>query len=156
MRSASHITRNNARRGFTIIELLATMTMIALLAGLAIPRYTTMTERARVAKAIGDIQALQSDILSQDSLPASLSVINRQSMLDPWGRPYVYTLLATPSGVPLTTGRVDIFGRPVNTGFDLYSLGKDGASAQSFGASASQDDVVRGRDGGFIGLAQAF
>jgi general secretion pathway protein G len=109
-----------------------------------------------VAKAIGDIQAMRSDILAQDSLPASLASINRQSLLDPWGHPYVYFRLASANGAPGVTGRTDKFGNPVNSGFDLYSLGKDGASAQSFSASVSQDDVALGRDGGFIGLALAF
>ena len=149
-------TSSTRRRGFTIIELLATMSLIALLSALAVPHYSQLTERARVAKAIGDIQAMRSDLLSQDSLPASLATINRQSLRDPWGHAYVYIRLAGANGVPSVTGRTDKFGNPVNSGFDLYSLGKDGSSAQSFSASASQDDVALGRDGGFIGLAQTF
>lgn len=149
-------THKVRRRGFTIIELLATMSLIALLSALAVPHYSHLTERARVAKAIGDIQAMRSDILSQDSLPASLATINRQSLVDPWGHPYVYIRLAAANGSPSVSGRTDKFGNPVNSTFDLYSLGKDGGTAQSFSASASQDDVALGRDGGFIGLAQTF
>jgi general secretion pathway protein G len=151
-----HAGTSKTRRGFTIIELLATMSLIALLSALAVPHYSHLTERARVAKAIGDIQAMRSDILAQDSLPASLASINRQSLLDPWGHPYVFVRLAAANGAPGITGRTDKFGNPVNSTFDLYSLGKDGVSAQSFSAAASQDDVALGRDGGFIGLAQTF
>lgn len=139
-----------------MIELIAVMALIGLLSALAIPKYAGLIERARVAKAIGDIKALQTDILSQDSLPPSLAAINRATMLDPWGRPYVY-LKFPPPPPPVPGGaRKDKFLVPVNSQFDLYSLGKDGASSPPFTASASQDDVVRANDGGYIGLAKNF
>jgi general secretion pathway protein G len=146
-------------RGFTIVELLATLTLIGLLSGIAVPRYRDLAERARVAKAIGDIRALQTDLLSQDSLPPSLAAINRHTLLDPWGRPYVYFKFPPSQAkvkVPPAAARKDRFLVPVNTEFDLYSLGKDGASAPAFTAKASQDDVVRANDGGYIGLAKKF
>lgn len=145
------------RCGFTIIELLATLTLIGLLSGIAVPRYRDLAERARVAKAIGDIRALQTDLLSQDSLPPSLAAINRHTLLDPWGRPYVYFKFPAGRGnAPPAGARRDRFLVPVNSEFDLYSLGKDGASAAPFTARASRDDVVRANDGGFIGLAKNF
>jgi general secretion pathway protein G len=52
--------------------------------------------------------------------------------------------------------RKDRFLVPVNSTYDLYSLGKDGKSRRSFTASASHDDIVRANDGGFIGLASNF
>ena len=144
-------------RGFTIVELLATLTLIGLLSGIAVPRYRDIAERARVAKAIGDIRALQTDLLSQDSLPPSLAAINRHTLLDPWGRPYVYFKFPPTKGkAPPANARRDKFLVPVNSEFDLYSLGKDGATAVAFTAKASQDDVVRANDGGFIGLAKNF
>jgi general secretion pathway protein G len=42
---------------------------------------------------------------------------------------------------------------PLNTDFDLYSMGPDGASAAPLPAQPSRDDVVRADDGAFIGLA---
>jgi len=124
---------------------------------LAVPRYRDIAERARVAKATGDIRALQTDLLSQDSLPPSLAAINRQTLLDPWGRPYVYFKFPpTKSKAPPAGARRDRFLVPVNSQFDLYSLGKDGASSPPFTAKASQDDVVRANDGGYIGLAKKF
>ena len=42
---------------------------------------------------------------------------------------------------------------PVNTDYDLYSMGEDGRSVGPFTAKASRDDIVRANDGGFVGLA---
>jgi general secretion pathway protein G len=133
------------------------MALIGLLSALAVPKYGEIVERARVAKAIGDIRALQTDIISQDSLPPSLAAINRDTFLDPWGRPYVYFKFpATQGNAPPPGSRRDKFLVPVNSEFDLYSLGKDGVSALPFTARAAHDDVVRASDGGYIGLAMNF
>jgi len=48
--------------------------------------------------------------------------------------------------------RRDHFMVPVNTDFDLYSLGKDGKSQSPFTAAASQDDIVRANNGLYVGL----
>ena len=47
-------------------------------------------------------------------------------------------------------------GSPKNSDFDLYSMGKDGASVGPLTAKASRDDVVRASDGRFVGLASDF
>jgi general secretion pathway protein G len=133
------------------------MTLIGLLSSLAVPRYRNIVEKARVAKAIGDIKAIQTDLMSQDSLPASLAAIGRDKMLDPWGRPYAYLKFAPTKGkAPPVGARMDKFLIPVNSDFDLYSLGKDGVTAIAFTAKPAHDDVVRANDGGFIGLAKSF
>ena len=41
---------------------------------------------------------------------------------------------------------------PVNNDFDLYSMGKDGASTPAFTAKMSQDDIVRANNGKYVGL----
>jgi general secretion pathway protein G len=139
-----------------MIELIAVMSLIGLLSALAIPKYSQLIERARVAKAVGDIKAIQTDLLSQDSLPNNLAVINRHTMLDPWGRPYVYLKFPPPPPPNPPGSRKDKFLVPVNTAFDLYSLGRDGVSSPPFTAAGSRDDVVLANDGGYIGLAKAF
>jgi general secretion pathway protein G len=45
---------------------------------------------------------------------------------------------------------------PLNSEFDLYSMGADGASVSPLTAKASRDDVIWGRDGSFVGLASDF
>jgi general secretion pathway protein G len=150
-------THAGRRRAFTLIELIAVMALIGLLSALAVPRYRDIIDKARVAKAIGDIKAIQTDLLSQDSLPPSLAAINRGTMLDPWGRPYVYFKFPGGKGsAPPPGARRDKFLVPVNSEFDLYSLGKDGVTAIAFTAAPAHDDVVRANDGGYIGLAKSF
>ena len=52
--------------------------------------------------------------------------------------------------------RRDHFLVPVNTDFDLYSLGKDGRSQSPFTAADSQDDIVRANNGLYVGLVSEY
>ena len=45
---------------------------------------------------------------------------------------------------------------PLNSDFDLFSLGKDGDSSGPLSAKASRDDIVRANDGAFIGLGEDY
>ncbi len=132
------------------------MVMIGILATMAIPKYSEIVEHAKVAKAIGDLKAISTDLLSLDSLPSSLATINRHTLLDPWGNPYVYVKFAPSSSTPPSGARTDRFLVPINSRFDLYSMGKDGSSAPPLSAANSQDDVVVGNDGGFTGSAKSY
>lgn len=50
----------NARRGFTLIELVVVIAILGILAGLAIPRYIDMKEEARGAKVMADLRTIES------------------------------------------------------------------------------------------------
>lgn len=139
--------RRNSESGMTLIELLAVLSIISSLASIAVPKYHEVTESARVARAIGDLQALQTTLETRDTLPDLLSG-SGQNLIDPWGNPYVYVKF--PNGSP----RLDQFGIPVNTTFDLYSAGPDKVSGLSLNSGPALDDIVRANDGGFI--SQAF
>ena len=140
-----------------MIELLATMTIIGLLVGLAIPKLNEAVNQAKIARAIGDLRAMVVELNSASGLPATLSGIGRADRLDPWGRGYVYFRFPPTSGrAPPQGARKDRFLVPINSAFDLYSLGKDGSSVAPLGARPSQDDVVVANDGGFIGLAKRY
>ena len=142
--------------GFALIELLSVVAIIGVLAAIAIPRNREIVERARVAKAIGDLRTLAIDIYSADPLPSSLATINRNTLLDPWGRPYVYLLFPVGRrGVP-GGARKDRFLVPINSQFDLYSLGKDGVSSPPLTSRRSRDDVIMANDGGYYGLASKY
>lgn len=153
------LRRGPARRAFTLIEMLAALTIIGALTAISIPRFNDMVEKARIAKAIGDIQAFEVEIDSQDSLPSTLAAIGRGGKLDPWGNPYVYYKFPPSKGkgnAPPAGARKDRFLVPVNSTYDLYSMGPDGKTALAFTAKAARDDIVRANDGGYVGLAVKF
>ena len=65
-------------RGFTLIELLATLVILGLLAGLAIPKLRDTAEQARIARAIGDIRAVQADVMAFET--------QNDTVPEPWPR----------------------------------------------------------------------
>ena len=133
------------------------MTIIGLLVGLAIPKLNEAVNQAKIARAIGDLRAMAIELNSASVLPATLAGISRADRLDPWGRGYVYYKFPPAKGkAPPQGARKDRFLVPINSAYDLYSLGKDGGSAAPLTAKASQDDVVVANDGGFIGLAKRY
>lgn len=146
------------RSAFTLIEVLAAMTIISLLVGLSIPKLTEAVNQAKIAKAIGDLKAMATELNSAPTLPETLAGIGRAGRLDPWGRPYVYFPFPPSKGKKLHPqgARKDRFLVPINSNYDLYSVGKDGASVAPLTAKASHDDVIVANDGGFVGLAKRY
>lgn len=147
-------------RGFGLLELMVTLVIASLLLSLALPAYEGYAQRARVARAIGDIAALSLEIekfrLANDVLPpASLAELQVPVPLDPWQRPYVYLNIAG-AGPGVGGLRKDGKLNPLNTDFDLYSAGKDGDSQSALNAKASRDDIVRANNGAFIGRAEDY
>ncbi len=146
------------RAGFTLLELAVTLTVIGILASLALRSLEDAAERAREARAIGDIQAMEISVrqyrLTEGRLPASLAEIGFASTRDPWGRAYVYLPFVGKNWKG--KARKDRFLVPLNSDFDLYSTGADGASANALTAKASRDDIIRADDGSFIGRAEEY
>ncbi len=153
--------RRNTRQsgtGFTLVEILIVLAIIALLAMVASQAYDRQREKVRLSQAITDIGAVSAAIklfeTDEREFPASLDEVGWGNRLDPWGRPYRYFNLASKKGNG--AARKDKKLAPLNTDFDLYSVGKDGQSKSPLVTPVSRDDVVRARDGGFIGLAADF
>lgn len=55
-----------------------------------------------------------------------------------------------------TVRRRDRYMFPLNTDYDLFSLGPNRSTAVSLGQALSQDDVIRANDGGFFGPASEY
>jgi general secretion pathway protein G len=87
-------------------------------------------------------------------LPNSLAEVGYGNHRDPWGNPYQYLNLATLKGNG--KARKNQFLVPLNSDYDLYSMGKDGDSVSPLKAAASRDDILRANDGAFVGLAATY
>jgi general secretion pathway protein G len=150
-------SKSGQQRGITLFELMIAVTVVALLGSFAIPAYTAYVERARVGRAVGDIGTLSLQLYRWQSatlrFPDTLAEANLDGRVDPWGRGYQYLNIATSNP---GQRRRDKNLVPINTDFDLYSIGKDGDTVTPLTAKASLDDVVRANNGGFIGLGKDY
>ena len=52
--------------------------------------------------------------------------------------------------------RKDRFLVPINSDYDLYSMGEGGTSVPPLTAKSSRDDIIRANDGQFVGLAEKY
>ncbi len=147
-------------KGFGLLELIVVMVVLTLLTTLAIPSYDGYTQRARVAAAIGDISGLSLEVekfrlKNNGRIPLSLEEMDIEIPLDPWDQPYVFLNIPA-AGAGKSGVRKDGKLNPLNTDFDLYSIGKDGKTAGPLSNKASRDDIVRASNGAFIGLGEDY
>lgn len=149
--------RKKPVRGFTVIELMMVIGLIAILAAVALPAYNNYRDKARSVEAVQQIAVMAAAIKTywQDAraYPATLADIHLAGMIDPWGRPYVYyNVDANGKG----GARKDHALNPLNTDFDLYSVGPDGKTKKQISQKDSLDDLIRAGDGAFLGVAADF
>jgi general secretion pathway protein G len=141
--------------GFTLLELSAVIGIISTLSAIAIPSYQSYIEKARITKAIAEIRIMDKEIfayeMKNEELPDTLSNIGRGKLKDPWDHPYQYLNFENISGSGKM--RKDRFMVPLNTDYDLYSMGKDGKSKPPLTATPSHDDIIRANNGSFVGKA---
>ena len=141
------------QRGVTLLELMAVLAVVVVLGALAIPGYNGYVERARMGRAIGDIGTISLQLyrwqLNTGAFPVTLAAAGI-ALNDPWGQPYEYTRV---QGTPQNQLRKDHNLHPINTDFDLYSIGPDGSTNKPLTAQVSRDDIIRANDGAYIGVA---
>lgn len=136
------------RRGFTLIELMLVVMIIATLAALVVPKFTGRAEQAKVTAARTDVQvniptaldlyeldngfypSTEQGLAALRSAPATAPVPQnwngpylKRKPVDPWANPYRY----------------EFPGRNNADGYDLYSFGKDGVEG-------GKDDIVNWED----------
>lgn len=153
-----HVLSSRPRRkrggGFTLVEMAMTAAVLGLLTAIAVPGYTHALERQKITQCAMDLHDLARRIdrywTHHGSFPNSLADLGPPLPKDPWGHEYQFLNFesANPGDI-----RKDHNLHPLNSEFDLYSLGKDGRSVPPLTAKPSRDDVIWARDGGFVGLA---
>lgn len=148
LRTGLFVTRTvaNDRSGFTLIELLVVIIIVMILSAFAFASFSKFKENAKLSRCMGEIRGLEREItawaVEKGGRPPGLADINRENLLDPWGNNYLYTAPTR-----------KFVGLPINSDFDLYSKGSDGIYVASIDGPGSLDDVIRGRDGSYTGLA---
>jgi general secretion pathway protein G len=146
-------------RGFTIVEILIALAVLAALTAIAVPRFQSYRIQAQIAAASADIRNIDLSIQiykrQNNTLPTSLAALGTPTSVDPWGNAYQYLKI---DGDPLAllNARKDLFHVPINSDFDLYSKGTDGQTFSLIGIPGSLDDIIRANDGRYIGLASEY
>jgi general secretion pathway protein G len=147
-----------AQRAFTLTELMVATAISAVLFVLAVPYYQGVQQQLKVTTATVDLGSINTRIQRYITLngvpPADLSAVGEAQTLDPWANPYVYLSFTGLNGKGQM--RKDKNLVPINTQYDLYSMGADGQSKPPLTAKESQDDVIVANDGNYIGLASNY
>ncbi len=156
---------HSPRKAFTLIEALLIVAIIGTLLALLIPSYANLLDKSRTNRAITDIsrisQKLDEFLSDHGVLPETLDELMQHtkplSLTDPWGNPYEYLVILGKDKSDIQgIWRKDRFMVPINSDYDLYSMGKDEESQAPLTANASWDDIIRANDGAYIGLAHEY
>ncbi len=98
------------RKGFTLIELLVVITILAILAGAALPFVQNYVAESRIAKAKSDLDEISRALVIYESREGDYNKTTVEDLtgryldrspIDPWGVPYI---VATESGIVYSKG----------------------------------------------------
>lgn len=152
------LSLKNSNKGFTLLELLIVCAIMATLASIAVPPYAHLLSSLKKDEALADIKTIANTIalfeIANGYLPNTLEEAGID-MLDPWGNPYQYIPISGRSltGKDKANPRKDKFLHPLNSDFDLWSMGPDEKTALPLTANASRDDLLRAGNGSYFGVA---
>ena len=152
-------SRRRRSNAFTLIEVMFVVAIAGVLAMIAIPAYQGYVERSQMAGVIVEMRMIE-DLAAAFELenrvfPGDLAAIGANHMRDTWDNPYQYFRIGGPNP-PKKGMRKDKSLHPINSDFDLYSMGPDGDSKLPLTAKASRDDIIRAADGAFMGVAEDY
>lgn len=133
--------KNTANSGFTIIELLIVVVVIAILSAITIVSYNGIISRAKNSAALSNVEQIGKKVVvyalsNGVSLPSTLAIAG---ITDSGGSTYQYSINSANSAVTLST-------------FCL-TANKDGISAQIVGTSESINKPTFGPCAGHTGIA---
>lgn len=148
----------NSEDGFTLLELLAVVAIVGILASTAVPMILDAIEDARYASAIQDLTTYRTEIqhmiTTTGEVPSTWGDLGYdEPPTDPWGNEYV---LNNHDDISRGTMRKDGPTVPINSYFDLFSPGPNGTWSSPIQAPSSLDDVIVAGDGQFVGRASEF
>lgn len=163
------------QHGFTLIEIMMAVAILAIIAAIAVQSYEGYIGEARIGTAIKDIhqaELILNDLAADNNLialdadanavrglylnsgelvlgPPGTTPAGTLPWLDPWDRVYRYRRNTADNSGVLTDGGGAISNNAATSlapqAYDLFSTGVDGTAGNG-------DDVVRGCNGEFIGL----
>jgi prepilin-type N-terminal cleavage/methylation domain-containing protein len=122
MRMRDMMKRKNSQKGFTLVELIVVMAILAVLSAIAVPRYTGVQETAKERAHAANVQTLTSAatmylaehgnptaaVSATAAAPGVLASYIQTWPTDPWSRDAtVYTVGITTAGVISVTGVSD-------------------------------------------------
>jgi len=150
-----------ARTALSVVDLIAAAGIVAILAAVAVPVYSSIEQKVRATAAIGDMGRIEIAIAKfltkgNGALPANLAAVGLDTLNDPWGNPYQYLNIEATRDTGIEAVRKNRNLMPINSDYDLYSMGKDGKSKSPLTARESKDDIVRAANGAYLGLAGDF
>jgi general secretion pathway protein G len=152
------VRRDRSERGLTLTEILVAVGIIGVLSAIVLPLYGESLQRSKITQATADIQNISGKLkiweIFNRGLPDSLAQAGINDIVDPWGHPYQYLKIEGLKGKGDV--RKDHKLNPLNSDFDLYSMGRDGVSKTQISNKDSLDDIIRANNGGFVGLASDF
>jgi general secretion pathway protein G len=149
-------------KGFTLIELLVVLVIASILALFGGPlvmggidcknQKMGWITRAKVNGAIGDLGSVYLDVRRRTEFtqgPIDFGALDLGN--DRWGNPYQFLDHSTVNGHGKKRkgpGQV-----PINSRYDLYSMGPDGRTRTPIVSEPGSDDIIIANDGQYIGVA---
>lgn len=155
---SAHKARRHFPTAFTTIEVMVVTAILGVLLAVAVPTYQEYIDQTANVETIVELTSIALQIedyfIENGRLPDTLEQIGLGTSRDSWGNLYQYLNISTVNGNGKL--RKDKNLVPINTDFDLYSMGPDGSSVSPLTAKASRDDIIRANDGGYYGVAEDY